>query len=216
MSNVPHCSSADALQSLLPRAPIVVAFASWMSGFPAHLSTECAKVKADILCLTVQQNALEQITGDQVEHNDVAVFANQKLVELVSRRGVRIPKKHQGLMLVADLLTEGRLQQSEASFRRAVLEAVQAAAKQAGGKKKRSGQGTSSSSKGRRDPYEILGVPHGASAKELKQARARQLENLHPDRLHQYQLHPALIQRANELTAEINWAYEELKKKAAA
>lgn len=184
-----------------------------MSGFPVSLMWECTKVEADILCVTVRQDALEPVVDDQVSSNDVAVFANRELVNLISRRGVRIAKRHQDLWLIADTGTEGMSQQSEESFHRLVLAAVKAAAKRVGGKK-RSQQSSNPSSRERRDPHAILGVPRGASAGELKQARDRQIEIAHPDKLHQF--HPALIARATELTAEINWAYDTLKKQAAA
>jgi DnaJ-domain-containing protein 1 len=184
-----------------------------MTGFPVSLMLECAKVKADILYVTARQDALEPVVGGQVSSNDVAVFANQGMVKLVLRRGARSAKKHEDLLPNSDILTEGTSQQSEESFKRLVREAVEAAARRVSGKKKRSQQSSDPPPKRRLDPYEVLGVSRGASAGELKQARDRQIEIAHPDKLHQF--HPALIARATELTAEINWAYDTLKKKAA-
>ena len=163
--------------------------------------------------MTARQDALGPVAGDQVSGNDVAVFANQELVKLISRRGAPSAKKHEGLSPDSDIPAGGGSQQSEESFKRLVREAVEAAAKRVSGRK-RSQQSSNPPSKARRDPYEILGVPRGASAGELKQARDRQIEIAHPDKLHQF--HPALIARATELTAEINWAYDTLKKNAAA
>lgn len=55
-----------------------------------------------------------------------------------------------------------------------------------------------------RDPYEVLGVPHGASEDEIKQAYRRLAKRYHPD------LHPGDAEAARRMN-EINAAYDQLK-----
>ncbi len=59
-----------------------------------------------------------------------------------------------------------------------------------------------------RDPYEVLGVPHGASEDTIKAAYRRLAKAYHPD------LHPGDAAAAQKMN-EINQAYEQLKNPAA-
>lgn len=58
------------------------------------------------------------------------------------------------------------------------------------------------------DPYQVLGVPHGASEDDVKQAYRRLAKQYHPD------LHPGDAQAAKKMN-EINEAYDQLKNPAA-
>lgn len=59
-----------------------------------------------------------------------------------------------------------------------------------------------------KDPYEVLGVPHGASEEEIKKAYRELARKYHPDH---YANHP-LADLAQEKMKEINEAYETLTK----
>lgn len=175
---------------------------------------ECAKIEADILYVSVQEDALAKIVGSQVSANDVAVFAGGTLVTLVSRRGWQLDKDVAFFVLLLEMATKQELGQDEESFTQLVRSAVQQAATFIAGKSQSSGQRKKQSPIESRDPYEILGVARGVSASELKEARARLLNIAHSDRVEG--LHPAIRELATELTRNIIWAYETLKKQAAA
>ena len=59
-----------------------------------------------------------------------------------------------------------------------------------------------------RDPYEVLGVPQGASEEEIKAAYRELVKKYHPDK---YQNNP-LADLAEEKLREVNEAYEYLEK----
>lgn len=59
-----------------------------------------------------------------------------------------------------------------------------------------------------KDPYEVLGVPHGASEEEIKKAYKELVRKYHPDR---YTDNP-LADLAQEKMKEINEAYDALTK----
>lgn len=59
-----------------------------------------------------------------------------------------------------------------------------------------------------KDPYEVLGVPHGASEEEIKAAYRRLAKRYHPD------LNPGDPTAAQKMN-EVNQAYEQIKNPAA-
>ena len=59
-----------------------------------------------------------------------------------------------------------------------------------------------------KDPYEVLGVPHGASDEEIKKAYRELARKYHPDN---YANNP-LADLAQEKMKEINEAYDTLTK----
>ena len=64
-----------------------------------------------------------------------------------------------------------------------------------------------------KDYYSILGIKPGASKKEIRDAYHARIRVVHPDRFDQ-KTQPAEWQKANEMMAEINEAYSELKDSA--
>jgi preprotein translocase subunit Sec63 len=58
------------------------------------------------------------------------------------------------------------------------------------------------------DPWEVLGVPRGASREEITRAYRERLKEYHPDRV--AQLGTELRELAHEKTVEIRRAYERL------
>ncbi len=65
-----------------------------------------------------------------------------------------------------------------------------------------------SDNKYNRDPFEILGVPRGASDDEIKQAYRALAKKYHPDNYDESPLKDV----ANEKMQEINWAYDEIQR----
>lgn len=62
---------------------------------------------------------------------------------------------------------------------------------------------------GARDPYEVLGVPQGASRAEIARAYREQMKRYHPDRV--ADLGEELRRLAHRHTLEIQQAYEALR-----
>ena len=60
------------------------------------------------------------------------------------------------------------------------------------------------------DPYEVLGVAHGASNDEITQAYRERMKQYHPDRV--ADLGPELRELAHRKTIEIQRAWTELRK----
>src|SRR5436853_7766813 len=60
-----------------------------------------------------------------------------------------------------------------------------------------------------RDYYQLLGVPFGASAEEIRSAYRKRISVIHPDRFDPA-LQPEQWQAANEMLMELNSAYEGL------
>ncbi len=61
-------------------------------------------------------------------------------------------------------------------------------------------------------PYKILGVDRGASPEEIKQAYHKLVREYHPDRLQAKGVPEDFIKIANEKMAEINSAYDQIKR----
>jgi DnaJ like chaperone protein len=62
------------------------------------------------------------------------------------------------------------------------------------------------------DPYEVLGVTRGASAKDIKQHYRKLARDLHPDKQMAMGVPAEMVQLASERLARINVAYEQVMK----
>ncbi len=61
-------------------------------------------------------------------------------------------------------------------------------------------------------PYKVLGVERGASAEEIRQAYHKLVREYHPDRLQAKGVPEDFLKIANEKMAEINSAYDQIKR----
>lgn len=181
-----------------------------MSGFPKLVADACARIRADILFVTVEAAALSKLATN-VSQDDVAVFAGGSLVAHIPRRAQAAGEALASLLLM--LINEGasarKMRDEEAAFAASVRGTVERAAAWATPKNEVERPATVT-----RDPHVVLGVKPGVSRKELKKARDRMLSIAHSDRVEN--LHPALRERATELTREIIAAYDALAKGKAA
>ncbi len=81
-----------------------------------------------------------------------------------------------------------------------------------GGRQQRSEQRTSSRQHSRAADLQLLGLGANATADEIKRAYRQKVKELHPDRLQAQGLPEAMLKQATERMAEINAAYERLKR----
>lgn len=64
-----------------------------------------------------------------------------------------------------------------------------------------------------KDPYEILGISHGATVSDIKRARNEKIIKCHPDKIVHLDLDPDFTSLANQKTKEFNEAYSFLMSK---
>lgn len=207
MSKVPHCTSRAALQVLLPRASVVVATVSLLPSFPSKVERAC-DLDGDILCVSILPQALTHLLPHQPGYEDVAVFAAGRLVMHVPRR----PSGQSEALIklfttLFDPSAARRLEHKEAvAFENQLMIAVNVALAIAGADETMNADAETDEIVEVRDPYQILGVPRGATRREVKRARDRQLAIAHSDRVHG--LHPEIQEMAGRLTRDIIWAHE--------
>jgi DnaJ-domain-containing protein 1 len=190
---------------------MVVAATHFGTGFPEAVAKICRGVTVDLLPVTVDSAALSKVIGKKAGFSDIAVFADGSLVAHVPHDNVEAGQALSALlmMLIDQKAAQKRARDAEASHLALVQAAIEqgAAWVNAQGQKKKK---TTAKPPANRDPHAVLGVKPGASLQDLKKARDRLLTIAHSDRVEN--LHPALRERATELTREILEAYSELVK----
>lgn len=62
------------------------------------------------------------------------------------------------------------------------------------------------------DPYELLGIDHGASDSEVQEAYHRAVSAVHPDRVHSLNLPADFLEMATRRAAQLNDAYRKIRK----
>lgn len=189
---------------------MVVAVTPLGSGFPGAVAQICREVKVDLLPVTIDAAALSEVIGKKTEFSEVAVFADGSLVAHVPRSNFDAGQALSALLmlLIDQKAAAKKASDAEASYLALVRAAIEQGAVwvNAQNQKKK----PASKPQATRDPYVVLEVKRGVSPRDLKKARDRLLTIAHSDRVDN--LHPALKERATELTREILAAYDELVK----
>jgi DnaJ like chaperone protein len=67
-----------------------------------------------------------------------------------------------------------------------------------------------------RDPWDVLGVPHGASIPEVRAAWRQAVRDSHPDRMRARGLPDEALKLAEQRLVDINRAWEEIQAREAA
>lgn len=188
------------LRWFLGKTTVGVVFATWNgweTAFPDDLRQAAAaiSVTVDFACSSVK--TIAAVTGRTIEAGDCAVFAAGDLVGSMLEERPRSGRDWLEALVSTGVGKPGRTPGEPPAI--ALVRLVRGALSQAATLPRFA----------KADPYDILGVPEGASLREVRRARTLRLAEYHPDRV--AHLGARLRELADTQTLLINWAFEQIR-----